>query len=477
MPNDTPGEDDMENNWGCNLVYGSKEGGRTLQALDRAVKQQVPGYKLHTLEASGTQANLTAIHLLTNSEPRRALFAVGSYCGGDQLLQSLSSSAYTAKSQLSLPKDYDDASPDCKRQSVSLPYMIDNADMALSEWEDYETKCYEYLYRTLFVAQINGKPYKVLMLEYVLGGCGAELRPEFLERLAGLLKQFHIAVIADEVLTGARVGPTMTMTTSQPTAFKECVEVITMGKFLNCAIVLRKRPNKPIEVEEPIRGTSTHLDCSHACRIFISATNNQRLIPSRRRQVLHKFGFGGKADTELHWGRGLLVFTNVSRPQLTRGLKNRLLPMIENTKIRKSRCVTTTWNRSSVAKLVKKKVEDWLCMQEKDASSSLSTFQVSLVEYIFAKTRLVAMTEDSFVFHQDQVWEFIGLASATEKADVMRIALALKGVSTKKKPKAFLHAAILKAIANTKSTHGVFKKRVGNRRTEYVYVSAEYFLR
>ena len=109
--------------------------------------------------------------------------------------------------------------------------MLDNADMALSEWEDYETKCYEYLCRTLFVAQINGKPYKVLMLEYVLGGCGAELRPEFLERLAGPLKQFHIAVIADEVLTGARVGPTMTMTTSQPTAFKECVEVITMGKF------------------------------------------------------------------------------------------------------------------------------------------------------------------------------------------------------------------------------------------------------
>ena len=349
-------------------------------------------------------------------------------------------------------------------------------DMALSEWEDNETKCFEYLYRTLFVALTNGKPYKVLMLEYVLGGCGAELRPEFLERLAPLLKQFHIAVIADEVLTGARVGPTMTMTTSQPTAFKECVEVITMGKFLNCTIVIRKKPNKPIEVEEPIHGTSTHLDCSHACWIFISATTNQRLIPDRRKQVLHKFGFEGKADTELHWGRGLLIFTNMSRPQLTRGLKNRLLPMIENTKIRKSRCVATTWTRSSVVKVVKKKVEDWLCMQEKNASSSLSTFQVSLVEYILAKTRLVTMTEDSFVFHQDQVWEFIGLASATEKADVMRIALALKGVSTKKKPKAFLHAAILKAIANTKSTHGVFKKRVGNRRTEYVHVSAEYFL-
>ena len=86
------------------------------------------------------------------------------------------------------------------------------------------------------------------------------------------------------------------------------------------------------------------------------------------------------------------------------------------------------------------------------------------------------MTEDSFMFHQDQVWEFIGSASATEKADVMRIALALKGVSTKKQPKAFWHAAILKAIANTKSTHSVFKKRVGNRRTECVCISAKYFM-
>ena len=66
MSNDTPEEDDLENNWGCNLVYGQTQGGRTLQPLDRAVKQQVPGYKLHTLEASGAQANLTAIHLLTN---------------------------------------------------------------------------------------------------------------------------------------------------------------------------------------------------------------------------------------------------------------------------------------------------------------------------------------------------------------------------------------------------------------------------
>jgi acetyl-CoA acetyltransferase len=59
-------------------VNGHQSGGRPLQALDRAIKQQVPGYKLHTLEASGAQANLTAIHLLTNSELKRALFAVGS---------------------------------------------------------------------------------------------------------------------------------------------------------------------------------------------------------------------------------------------------------------------------------------------------------------------------------------------------------------------------------------------------------------
>ena len=265
--------------------------------------------------------------------------------------------------------------------------MLDNAGMALSEWEHYETNCLEYLYRTFFVALINEKTYKVLMLEHVLGSCGAELGPEFLEQLAPLLKQFHISVIADEVLTGARVGPTMTMTTIQPTAFKECIEVITMGQFLNCAVVIRKKTNKLIEVEEPIHGTSTHLDCSHACIIFISVTNNQGLISDWRKQVLNKFGIGGKADTELHWGRGLLMFTNVSRPQLTRGLKNGLLPMIENTKIWKSHCVPTTWICSSVAKVVKKKVEDWLCMQEKDAARSLSTFHVSLVEYIFVKTR------------------------------------------------------------------------------------------
>ena len=202
-------------------------------------------------------------------------------------------------------------------------------------------------------------------------------------------------------------------------------------------IVIKEKAKQTIEVEEPIRGTSTHLECSHACRIFIAATNNQRLIPSRRRQVLVKFGIGGKADTELHWGRGLLMFTNVSRPQLTRGLKNRLLPMIENTKIRKSRCVATTWTRSSVAKVVKKKWKIGSACKKRCWQQSINFSSVAGGIHI-CENHLVTMTEDSFVFHQDQVWEFIGLASATEKADVMRIALALKGVSTKKKPKAFL---------------------------------------
>ena len=308
------------------------------------------------------------------------------------------------------------------------------------------------------------------MFEYILGGCGAELSTDFLERLAPVLKIFNVTVIADEVLTGGRVGASMTMTTSMPAIFQERVEMITMGKFMNAAIVLKKLTKKPYQCDDPARGTSTNIECLEACTKFNLVASRSHMIPERQRSVLDILGVS--QTHEYYWGQGLLLFTNRTRPQLTQGLKNRILPRLDDVKIKKLRCVQSDWTRSTVATLVKGTVDDWLKQQQHVAETGKYTFVVALVDYIFACSTAdkVEGTTSTLQFRQENIWSFIGDELAKQKAAILRAALRTRGVITTKRPQSFLQTAILAAVSHTRVARSIYKKRIGWERTEYIFV-------
>ena len=80
------------------------------------------------------------------------------------------------------------------------------------------------------MAKVNGTPFKALLMETILGGCGAELSHAFLGQLAQVLKKHNICVIVDGILTGGRIGPRFATTFMLPKAFQCQVQFITLGK-------------------------------------------------------------------------------------------------------------------------------------------------------------------------------------------------------------------------------------------------------
>ena len=227
-------DDEMQNTWGCGLVIASSHhGSKTFQDLDGKIRSDVTGYKLLSIEVCGTDANQTALLNASNFDMSRCLIGIGTYVGGDAKSQSMSTSTFTPSNQLATFMDVKSvSSPECLEQTVPLPYWVNCKDLTSGQHRAHEAKCLRALHKKLIIAKLKGKPYRALLIEYVLGGSGAGLSAEFLESIESLLKVFGIVMIADEILTGGCCGPTMAMTSAMPKSFCECVEFITMGKFL-----------------------------------------------------------------------------------------------------------------------------------------------------------------------------------------------------------------------------------------------------
>ena len=267
---------------------------------------------------------------------------------------------------------------------MPLPYWVDCRAFTLEERRNHETKCLRALHKKLIVAKLKGKPYRVLLIEYILGGTGGELSKHFLECLAPLLAMFEIVMIADEVLTGGHVGPTMAMTNTMPSLFLERVEFITMGKFLQCGLVLQKIPKKPTHRE--LRGSSTHYDFGKACMLWSMVSERQKtgVITERRKQALRCLKIDDR-DKEARWGQGLLIFMTLTRNPVHTGLKNRCLPMMEpNLKLTRLRCISSNWTRSTLCNELKQAALEWIEKQDKQYEDSGDGFVSVLTDYMFS---------------------------------------------------------------------------------------------
>jgi 4-aminobutyrate aminotransferase-like enzyme len=358
-------EDEMENAWGTDLVPNTyKHCKKSFGDFDKAIRSDVPGYKLENCVSSGTNANQDAMLLASNCNLELCLYAQGSYVGGNRYTQEVSTSMYDAKSLLSVPRFPDNATQRCLMQTVALPYWVDCTTYSDSEKCEHENRCLRQLHLVLVIGRLAGKAHRALLIEYILGGNGGELSMGFLTKLGCLLKVFGVVVVADEVLTGGRVGPDMVMTTRMPKEFRERVEYITMGKFMHCALILKQVPKKPTQQDELLRGTSTNHDAGEPLALWNLVRQQQKngVIEKRQKQVMEKMRL--KKDSESIWGRGILLFSRKTRWQLTKGLKNRMLPMmVTNYPIRPLSCKKSKWNRSTVTKFLRDGAEEWMDAQ------------------------------------------------------------------------------------------------------------------
>lgn len=472
-------EDTMENGWGVKfLSYTEKRSGaRTFQGFKRDIEAAVPDFTLDSVHMCGTDANAVAISLATDRNHSRCLFGIGSYIGGDEFHQSLSSSGYkTSSTGMAMIKPYDEVNPMCQQQSVALPYHVPCRGLDKKRLSLYEDRCLLHLHSVLLHAEFIGFQYKALFLEYILGGNGGELSEMFLVRLGRLLKCFNVAVVADEILTGGRTGRTVTMTTNMPAEFVECVNFITMGKYVGCGLVLTRR-TKYSTFPESLRGFSTQAECGLPSKLFqeVKRRVEEGMLEQRRAQVLKLMKCSGDDKKEDHWGRGLLVFTAYKRV-VKYGLKNRLLPRLETTKLVKNSATRTEWTRSTVCEALMKSVDDWVSKKQQMLWTGKNAFTTGLLNYLFFQIIDGNRDEDKqLYFKPDDVVEFLGPKGVLMAEEYNNWQTEIQGRRSYARASTLVKRAIRDAITNTRSSRRIYRKRLGNKRSEYNVFDATVF--
>ena len=488
-------KDEMENEWGTVLVNApARMAAKSHLQFDEVIRADVEGFKLLVCVSSGTNANQDAMLMASDMAAETCLYPLCSYYGGNRYTQEMSTSMYDASSQLALPKYPENATPRCLRQVVVLPYWVPCEEHSEDDRLAYEVKCLQQLHRILVISVMEGMPIRAMLVEYILGGNGGELSPRFLKDLGILLKQFNVKVVVDEILTGGRVGPHMCMTTSMPPEFLECVEYITMGKFMQAAIVLQRIPKRPTQAAEKLRGTSTSHEAGRPLGLWCLVSDRMKkgVIKMRREQVKQRMNLSDEGEDV--WGQGLLMFSTKCRWQMMKGLKNRLLPQMDtNIGIKTMSCRKTKWNHSTVTAALRQGGEEWIAAQvcvhwvgkflfilfthwsfsssQKDkmflSSPELAFLKLS-VDYIFLGTCPVDSDDGEFQFLYDDVVHFHGEAEAERLASEISAMRKLPGGGrTKKGAKGFIKQAVLSAIMKDETSGVIKRKRKHHSRTTY----------
>lgn len=469
-------EDEMQNEWGTVLVNNvSKPARKSFHDFDKEVRSDVPGFALYGVLSAGTYVNMAALQEASDYELNCCLFGIGNYIGGDKFLQQMSTSEYDASSSLAAPKDPEDVTQRCLAQTVPLPYWVDCTKFNDKKREELENECLRALHTKLLVAKLSGPPYKVLLLEYILGGNGGELSHRFLKQLGRLLIKFNVTVVADEVLTGGRVGPQMFMTPTMPQEFQDCVSYITAGKFMKCALLLKKIPKRPTDVGERSRGTSTTHDVGEAFTIWRTVKKCQLngSIKTKQREVLAKMNVSSKAED--WWGKGLLLFSTYTRNPIITGIKNRMLPTMEKSKIVKGHGTKRSrWNRSTVCDLLREQTKRWIAAQEKAYEKHKDhAFVVVLVHFCFEGK--CDVSDGYFQFRSEDVMEHLGVARAAMLAGLVPRSPGARRREVK--ALTLVRNAILFAQHNNNNPESpiIYKKRKNSSRKEYTFLDAELF--
>jgi hypothetical protein len=388
----------MANSWGSGYVDGAPRKIGTRIKLDSELRNAVPGFRLVDAVDSGTTANERAMAYATNGNFGRCLIGMGSYVGGVGTIESLSSTKATSNWQLSLVKSPTECSETTRYQTVPLPYHIQHKLHDLEKLHALEDQCLKALETKCTIAALMGRPFKAFLLEYVLSGTGGELSTRFLESLATTLAKFNITIIADEIMTGGRVGPTLAMTNAYSENFIKSVGYITLGKVFGCGLVLENVHS--VIAEEKPRGTTTEIDVSDPFGALVAIRERiaAGMIEGKRSIVLAKLNL---EDPEDVWGKGLLMFSSKCRPGIINNLKNRLLPSLETN--RKTKITLgfkdCPWNRSVVDGHLHAQAKKWLDhVNSVYECNNISPYTVELAKYLCDSTNVDNCAESTVVY-------------------------------------------------------------------------------
>ena len=480
-------KDNLANRWGCELVVGgSSSSSRTsitdgvkLSAVQSAVMASTHGlYKYNSIHACGSIANQCAVDFATGGDTSSLLIASGSYAAGNGgSLQYLSTSTFTNDQILSIIKSPYDKSMDekCRAQTVALPYHVPHKGLSERQLRSYEDKCLRQLERVLLVGRLSGKVYKALLLELILSGSGGELSDDFLSKLGHLLTRYNVTVIADEILTGGRVGPSMVISVGLPDAFRACVKYITVGKFLGAGMVVEQSSSQPSE-QNGYRGTSTTISLSavHSKWRTVQERLDQGYIEKRRSKVLQVFGLNSCPDS--HWGRGCLIFNCYARHEVQQGLKCRLLPRLDNVGIQKLSTKPKELNRSSICGLLMDTINDWISDRDALFKETQSPFLLAVVDFMLSQEFLSSIADRGFFeIEPDSFLKYAGGDDCIKEMEaswrsIKRRKQAYLTSNNQKKKASSIVQTSLTEIVNS-SSPGCFRhSRIGgrnNRRTGY----------
>lgn len=458
-------DDTMENGWGVKYVtYTEKRcGRRSFVGFQADIESAVPGFTLYSVQMCGTDANAVAISLATDYNYDRCLFALGSYIGGDERHQSLSSSV-NSPGGLAMPKYFDEGNFQCQVQTVPLPYHVPSSRIKPSEVKNYENRCLLHLHQRLVYATLTGSPFKALLLEFVLGGNGGELSTNFLKDLGKLLKHFKVVVVADEVMTGGRNSSSVTLSTTMPREFFSCVQYITLGKFVGCGMVLTRKTREPLDVRAPLRGFSTQAECGLPSKLFQEVLERMKagMVEKRRSQVLKLMNCDGLGKEEDHWGRGMQIYTTYTRGNILYGLKNRLLPRLEMSKLRKNGVSRSKWTRSTVSEALRATADEWIQRQQLRMWEGEHSFVFGIITCVFDKAQFEVFNHNKGItFRAEDVIQFLGKRCNSMAEQHNAWTKTVKGRRSYAKAETLVYRAVIDSVANSRESRLLIRKRVG----------------
>ena len=387
LAREEPGKDPMTNGWGFRLINAPPTFGVHKSSFTKLLADEIEDFGLVSLTASGSVANEMAIMEATNGQPERCLFAMGSYVVGTGSMLEYSSTNNIGQNSIGvvlLPGD-EKTSAKARKQTIPFPYHVPCVGIDNRDIHKLERACLEHLeHRLLYAKLFSNTPFKAVMMEHVLSGGGGILSPRFLQQLGIVLKKHGVVVIVDEIMSGGRVGPKFSVTSTTPKSFRDGVNYITFGKFMKCGMLMGRKT--AIREQWFVRGNTTEIDHREAYSYVITVLQKigQGAIKKRKAEVIAKLTERKKDLTEENvWGEGLQLYTSWHRPTNDDNTKHRLLPMLEvGNKILTKKMTNTAWTRTKMCQQYLDAAEAWLAYWN---NSHMDDLKFIICKYIMDK--------------------------------------------------------------------------------------------
>ena len=468
--------DDLGNDWGVSLISTDKPRrgtgasvacGEYADCSDR-LKDEVAAtfgdeFRLEKVTPSGSDAQLYALILATGGLFNDCMVACGSYVSGTNGgLQTWSTSDFDVHHGPSLvmhPRNV--ISSFTRTHTVGLPYHIEGT-LTQSDLDEYEHRCLKELHVRVLLEKMHGAEFKTLLMELSLAGCGATLSDHALEMIGMLAEHHGFSITLDEIFTGGRTG-TMLLVEQKPERFKRMVKYVTMGKWMQAGLVLVRNEEyirlRELDDENSLyrfRLLSNRLNCKDILSSWKVVRSNLSNVKARREKVLNML----KLNKPSHqtWGNGLAIYGEFRRKDACRGLKNRLVPKIDDTVLERIpiQKKVPEWNRHTLNNRIIENVNAWVSLRELEGvGGPLSLRQVSrnFIEKIIS-------SDDAGLHPFDVV----------PKVDIGNL---FPGVDTN----VCAQRSKVKKVATMCQQNGYLRnKRIGSRRIETYYLQPILFL-